>query len=153
MYINLNDGTEVKFTSCGRGIEGAVFDAAAGEMTAASRKRGCDILVVHLIGAAGIPQFLCCARELDAEEIEEAQARYEQRKLEQDAANETLRETLLGPDGLKLVSDRQNGNRDGDTASGDICKALGLARPYSQNPRWSVVKDRIAELTQQIVAA
>ncbi len=153
MYVELTNGSQVKFTNCGRGIEGAVFDAATGEMTTASRKRGCDVLHVYYVpNTADIPQFICCASELDREAIEEAQQRYEQQKFQQDVANETLRKALLGPGGLKLVSDRQNGNSDKNTASADMCKALGLTRPYTQNPSWGLVKETIAELTQQAAA-
>ncbi len=149
MYVELTNGSQVKFTNYGRGIEGAVFDAAAGEMTAASRKRGCDVLHVYYVpNTSDIPQFTCCASKLDREAIEEAQEKYEQQKLQQDVANETLRKALLAPGGLKLVSDRQNGNSDKNTASTDMCKALGLTRPYTQNPSWGAVKEAIAVLTQ-----
>jgi hypothetical protein len=145
MYVELTDGTQVKFTNCGRGIEGAVFDAAAGEMTAASRKRGCDVLHVYYVpNINNIPQFICCAQTLNREEIEEAQEAYAQQVSERDAANEALRRTLLGPDGLKLVADRQKDNSDKQTASTDICQALGLKKPYTQNPSWGAVKEAIS---------
>lgn len=148
MYVELTNGAQVKFTNCGRGIEGAVFDAAAGEMTTASRKRGCDVLHVYYVpNTSDIPQFVCCTRQLDREAIEEAQEKYEQQKFQRDVANATLRKALLGPDGLKLVSDRQNGNSDKQTASTDMCKALGLTRPYMRNLSWGAVKEAIAVLT------
>ena len=81
---------------------------------------------------------------MNREEIEEAQQKYEQQKFERDAANETLRRTLLGPDGLRFVSDRQKGNSDKQTASSDICEALGLKKPYTQNSSWGTVKEAIA---------
>jgi hypothetical protein len=145
MYVELASGTQVKFTNCGRGIEGAVFDAAAGELDNASAVRGCDVLHVYYVpNIREIPQFICCSSELDREAIGEAQRKYEQQKFQRDVANETLRKALLGPDGLKLVSDRQNGNSDKQTASTDICKALGLTKPYTQNPSWDVVKKTIS---------
>lgn len=150
MYIELANGTQVKFTNCGRGIEGAVFDAASGELDNASADRGCDVLHVYYVpNSRDIPQFICCSSELDREAIEEARQEYEQQKFQQGVANETLRKVLLGPDGLKLVSDRQSGNSDKQTASTDICKALGLTKPYTQNTSWSVIKETISKLTQQ----
>ena len=147
MYVELANGARVKFTNSGRGLEGAVYDAAAGEMTAASRKRGCDVLHVYYVpNTKDIPQFICCSSTLNGEKIEEAQEKYVQQKLQEDAANETLRKKLLGPDGLKLVADRQKGNSDKQTASTDICRALGLPRPYTHN--WGVVKEAIKVATQ-----
>jgi hypothetical protein len=60
MYIELTNGAQVKLTNSGRGIEGAVFDAAAGELDSASRARGCDVLHVYYVpNTRDMPQFIC----------------------------------------------------------------------------------------------
>jgi len=140
MIVELSNGTEVQFVSSGRGLEGAAYNFNSGPDASTH-------LHVYLSVKA---KFMCSGKRLSKAEIQEAEALYDTAVEQRETEDQGMRDVLLGRGGEELIAERQQNGRlnDKHTASSDICRALGLWKPYKQNPSWAEVKARLVELRQ-----